>query len=278
MRRHNSENLCANFRIFYWKKHIVHLFAGNTHMDKKMSYILILGAGSGIAKALGYIFAKNGYNIYLAGRNSEELSSYAGKLEEEFQIKADVLLFDALDFSSHRAFYSNLKEKPFGIVCTFGYLGDQKKAQEDFFETLKIINTNYTGCVSILDIIANDLEQRRQGFIIGISSVAGDRGRRSNYIYGSAKAGFTAYLSGLRSRLFKSNVQVLTVKPGFIATKMTEKLNLPEKLTINPDVAANDIFTALQKKKDVIYTKHIWKYIMFIIKYIPERVFKRLAL
>lgn len=243
--------------------------------NRKMSYVLILGAGSDIAKALIKKYAQNKFDIYLAGRNWEELNKDANDLQIRYGINAKPVYFDALDYNSHRGIYDSLEQKPIGVICAVGYVGDQQKGQNDFWETHKIINTNYLGCVSILDIVANDLESRKEGFIVGISSVAGDRGRQSNYIYGSAKAGFTAYLSGLRNRLYKSNVHVLTVKPGFVATKMTRDMKLPEKLTAQPEEVANDIYNAQQKKKDIIYTKWFWFCIMMIIKHIPESIFKK---
>jgi short-subunit dehydrogenase len=142
-------------------------------------------------------------------------------------------------------------------------------------ETLKTIQTNYTGAVSILNIIAQDFAGRKSGAIAGISSVAGERGRQSNYIYGSAKAGFTAYLSGLRNSLYKDNVHVLTVLPGFVYTKMTENLDLPKLLTANPADVASAVYTGIKKKKNVIYVKWFWRWIMYIIKAIPESIFKR---
>ena len=119
------------------------------------------------------------------------------------------------------------------------------------------------------------MPRKKSGFIIGISSVAGDRGRKKNYIYGSAKAGFTEYLSGLRNRLFESNVHVMTVKPGFVDTHMTENMELPKRLTAQPDEVAEDIYRSWTKKKNVIYTKRIWGIIMLVIKHIPEFMFKK---
>lgn len=152
---------------------------------------------------------------------------------------------------------------------------DQKECEKDWVKTLNTINVNYVGPVSLLNIVANEIEQNKNGFIVGISSVAGDRGRKTNYIYGSSKVAFSAYLSGLRSRLYQSNVRVLTVKPGFVNTKMTQCLNLPKKLTAEPQDVAVDIFKAQQNKKDVIYTKAKWRLIMLIIKNIPEFIFKK---
>jgi short-subunit dehydrogenase len=160
----------------------------------------------------------------------------------------------------------------------FGYLGNQEIAQTDFVEAEKILAINYIGVVLILNIIANDFEARRAGSIIGIGSVAGDRGRQSNYIYGSAKAGFAAYLSGLRNRLTQSGVQVMTVKPGFARTKMTKGLKLPPIITATPEQIANDIYRAHRAGRDVLYTRWMWQFIMSIIRHIPEFIFKRLSL
>jgi hypothetical protein len=243
-----------------------------------MSYILIVGAKSDIAKAIAKRYAQNGYNLYLAARKVEELEEFAKDIAIRTQQEVKCFELDILDYESHQAFYDQFEEKPIGVIFAVGYLGDQIKAQSDFSEAKKIIDTNFTGAVSLLNIIANDFEKREKGFIIGISSVAGDRGRKSNYLYGSAKAGFAAYLSGLRNRLYRANVYILTVKPGFVATKMTEGRNLPNKLTAQPEEVEKDIYKAQQKEKDIIYTKWFWRYIMLIIKLIPEKIFKRMNL
>ena len=241
-----------------------------------MSYILILGASSDIAKALSNEYAKNNHDLYLAGRNIEELEKDCKNLEIRYNIKTKALLFDALDYKSHEDFYKKLEPCPEGVICVFGYQGDQELNQSDFNEAKKVIDTNYTGCVSILNIISNDFEKKKSGFIVGISSCAGDRGRAKNYIYGSAKGAFSLYLSGLRNRLCKSGVEVLTVKPGFVETKMTEKMDLPEKLTAKPYEVAKDIYKAQKQKRNVIYTKWFWFFIMHIIKHIPEFIFKKM--
>ncbi len=243
-----------------------------------MSYVLIIGAKSDIAKATAREYAKNGYDLYLAARNSEELEGFAKDVITRTQKDVRLVELDILDYKSHQAFYSNLKEKPLGVISAIGYLGEQEKAQSDFNEAQQIMDTNYTGVVSLFNIIADDFEKRRSGFMVGISSVAGDRGRKSNYIYGSAKAALTAYLSGLRNRLYDAQVHVLTVKPGFVATKMTEDMDLPEKLTAQPEEVAEDIYSAQQKNKNVLYTKWIWKWVMLIIKMIPEWKFKGMSI
>jgi short-subunit dehydrogenase len=154
-------------------------------------------------------------------------------------------------------------------------MNDNEKVIRNWNETLKTINANYTGAVSILNIVAADYEERRKGTIIGISSVAGNRGRQSNYIYGSAKAGFTAYLSGLRNKLFHHKTHVMTVLPGFVYTKMTEHLQLPKLLTATPEEVALAVYHGFKKVKDVVYVKWFWKWIMMIITFIPESIFKK---
>lgn len=243
-----------------------------------MSYVLIVGAKSDIAKATAREYAKNGYDLYLGARNVEELKEFAQDITTRTQKEVKLVELDILDYKSHQAFYDNLDEKPLGVISAVGYLGDQQKAQSDFAEAQKIIDTNYTGVVSLFNIIADDFEKRRSGFMVGISSVAGDRGRKSNYIYGSAKAALTAYLSGLRNRLYDAQVHVLTVKPGFVATKMTEDMDLPEKLTAQPEAVAEDIYSAQQKRKNVLYTKWVWKWVMIIIRNIPEFQFKKMSI
>ncbi len=241
--------------------------------------ILILGANSDVAHSLSRKFAKTEKaDFYLASRNKELLEKKAVDLTSRYSVSAETVYFDAQDYDSHREFYKSLDPSPDGVIVAFGYTGEQDKAQSDFNETKKVIDSNYTGAVSILEIIATDFEIQKKGFIIGISSVAGDRGRMSNYIYGSAKAGFSTYLSGLRNRLSSVKVPVLTVLPGFINTKMTEQLDLPPMLTAEPSEVADDIYKAFKKGKNIIYTKWYWKVIMKIIKLIPEFLFKRLSM
>jgi len=216
--------------------------------------------------------------LTLAARNMDLLLPVAGDLRVRSNAEVQVHGFDAADFSSHPAFYDALETKPNAVVYAIGYLGNQSQAEIDFSEVCKTIDANYAGAVSILNIIAGDFEQRGQGSIIGISSVAGDRGRQSNYIYGSAKAGFTAYLSGLRNRLAKKGVHVMTVKPGFCRTKMTENLDLPAALTADPDQVAEAVFNGMKRRQNTVYTLWPWRWIMLVIKHIPECIFKRMGL
>lgn len=243
-----------------------------------MANILIIGAGSDIAGAIAKIYARQGNRLMLAGRNKTDMQALAQDLQVRYSSETQGIQFDARKFDSHPDFYRNLPWQPDLVICVFGYLGDQRKAETEWQEALQIIESNYTGAVSILNIAAEDMARRKSGGIIGISSVAGDRGRMSNYHYGSAKAGFTAYLSGLRNRLYHSGVHVLTVNPGFVRTRMTEGLPLPAPLTATPEQVAADIVKAFRKKKNILYTLWMWKWIMLIIRNIPEFIFKKLKL
>jgi len=240
--------------------------------------VLVLGANSDVAYALSKKFAAEGTNLYLASRDLGLLRKKAADLKIRYQVEAEPFFFDATDYATHGEFYSKLNPKPDGVILAFGLLGDQQKAQQDFSEAEAVIRTNFLGAVSILEIIGADFERRGHGFIIGISSVAGERGRQSNYIYGASKGALTLFLSGLRNRLHKRNVRVMTVLPGFIRTKMTEHMDLPEKLTAEPEEAAEDIYRAYEKDKDVVYTKWFWRWIMLLVKALPETIFKRTSL
>lgn len=241
-----------------------------------MEYVLIIGAKSDIAKAIARKWAAHGYHLYLAARNAAQLEDFAKDLRIRTQQEIRTLELDILDLGSHQDFYKNLDPKPIGVITAVGYLGAQEKAQQEMKEAKKIIDTNFTGLACFLNHVALDFESRHSGFIAGISSVAGDRGRKSNYFYGAAKAAFSAYLAGLRNRLHASNVHVLTVKPGYVDTSMTEGMELPKLLTAQPHEVANDVFKAIRKKKNVIYSKWFWKWIMLIIKWIPEWQFKKM--
>ena len=237
--------------------------------------VLILGASSDIGWALATKLNTEGYYIMLAGRDEKPLLD---KMKSYSSLDYSVHKFDARSFDQHKKWFSALPTIPDITICVFGFLGDQKKAESEWNESLAIIETNYTGAVSILNVVAEQYSKQKKGTIVGISSVAGDRGRQSNFIYGSAKAGFTTYLSGLRNKLFVDGVHVLSVKPGFVDTKMTAGLNLPKILTAKPDQVANSIYKAIAKKKNLIYVLPIWFWIMLAIKNIPEGIFKRMKL
>ena len=240
-----------------------------------MPTVLILGATSDIGFAIAKKFASQKYDVQLAARNVEQLRPMQSDIQIRYSVTCTIHEFDALNFASHQSFYDSLSPKPGTTIYVIGYMNDNEKVVTDWSESFRTINTNYTGAVSILNIIAADYAGKKSGTIVGISSVAGNRGRQSNYIYGSAKAAFTAYLSGLRNKMYHSGVHVMTVLPGFVFTKMTEHLSLPRPLTAQPEEVGEAVFNGVREKKDVIYVKWFWKYIMKIITSIPEGMFKK---
>jgi short-subunit dehydrogenase len=236
--------------------------------------ILILGGNSDIAKACAKLYAVKGFSITLASRNTVALKSFC----EQNKIEAEVLLFDALAYTTHQSFYNLLPIKPQIVICAFGYLVENNESINNFNEAEKVIDTNFKGAVSILNIISKDFKQRKNGTIIGISSVAADRGRASNLIYGAAKAGFDAYLSGLRNLMSPFGINVITVKPGFVATKMIANHPTPAILTATADETAKKIHSAYTNKRNIVYSNLKWRLIMLVIQSIPERIFKKLKL
>ena len=243
-----------------------------------MSTALILGATSDMAVAIAEKFASKGFNIQLAARNTGRLEPLQSDLAIKYGSRVSVHEFDALAFESHQSFFDHLVPKPDVSICVFGYLGENENAVEDWSQASRIIHTNYTGAVSILNIIARYYSLQKEGVIAAVSSVAGERGRQSNYMYGSAKAGFTAYLSGLRNRLYHRGVHVATIQPGFVYTKMTENISLPKLLTADTDEVADAVYSAVVKRKNVVYVKWFWRYIMLMIRNIPEFMFKKMKL
>jgi short-subunit dehydrogenase len=240
-----------------------------------MATALILGATSDIGFAIAKKFASQKFDIQLAGRKPEQLQALQTDIQIRSGVNCSVHSFDALKFETHKAFWDSLQPKPDVTIYVIGYMKDNEDVIGNWDESVQTIHANYTGGVSILNIAAASYAAQKSGTIIGISSVAGERGRQSNYIYGSAKAGFTAYLSGLRNRMYHYGVHVLTVLPGFVYTKLTEHLNLPKPLTATPDMVANAVYNGFKKKKNVIYVKWFWRWIMLIIKNVPEPMFKK---
>lgn len=243
-----------------------------------MKYLLIIGAGSDVARPLASLYAKEGYGIFLASRNYDQLALDANDLAIRFNVDAHAYRFDVTETSTHQQFIESLPHIPYGIICLAGILGVQHHSENDFNEAKKVLDANFTGLVSIVHIIAKIFEDRKEGFIVGVSSVAGERGRKSNYVYASAKAGFTAFLSGLRNRLHTSNVQVMTVHPGFIRSKMIAGRKTSKLITATPEEVARDIFRAQQSGKDFVYSKWYWRFIMLGFTMIPESIIKKLDL
>jgi short-subunit dehydrogenase len=244
-----------------------------------MPSVLILGASSGIGRALAGEFASHQYDLILAGRDLEELQALSADLNLRHGVSARAQSLEVMNFADMQ---SGLKaclalggDSLKGAVLCVGYLGDQDRARNDLDEARRILDTNFTGAVLILNLLANHFEPQHQGFICAISSVAGDRGRQSNYLYGAAKGGLTTYLQGLRNRLYHAGVSVITVKPGFVDTRMTygrEKL----LLVASPQAVSRSIYHAVVRRKDVVYVPWFWQIIMLIVRTIPEWLFKRL--
>lgn len=242
-------------------------------------FCLILGSNSDIGQAIAYKFASNGYAIILASRNIDD---YQTRLQQDISIRynVDVITakFNGSKYEEHDYFWNSLPVTPEIVISVFGYLGNQELAMNDFHEAYNIMSSNYMGHVSLINKYAKKIKGSNSATIIGISSVAGERGRKSNYIYGSAKAAFTNYLSGLRNDLFEHNIHVMTVIPGFVKTKMLGDLKTPNILTASPEEVASSIFKAFKNKKNIVYIYPVWRYVMFLIKCIPEFLFKRMKL
>jgi decaprenylphospho-beta-D-erythro-pentofuranosid-2-ulose 2-reductase len=248
-------------------------------MTKIIQTVLIFGGTSTIARSASEHFARLGYGLVLLGRDLDKLGTNAQDLRVRYGVPVDTAYFDATKTQLHGSLVADLAQKhqgPLGVLVAFGYLGDQLKAEYEFEEAQQIIQINFTGIVSLLTHIST-LLQERGGFIISLASVAGDRGRQSNYVYGSAKAGLEAFLSGLRNRLHPQGVRVITIKPGFVDTPMTfAKEGL--FLLASPDAVGKAIVASLDGQRDVIYAPWFWSPIMTVIKTIPENIFKRLSL
>ncbi|VVD27233.1 SDR family oxidoreductase [Paraburkholderia dioscoreae] len=246
-----------------------------------MKNILIVGATSAIAIACARHWATQGARFFLVARNGERLQQVAADLSARgAQLAAcHQLDIDRLDLHSGMLEHCQRELGALDIVLVApGTLPDQTACQADPAVAVREFNTNAVSVIALLTPIANILEAQKRGALAVISSVAGDRGRPSNYLYGSAKAALSAFCEGLNARLFKAGVHVLTVKPGFVATPMTAGLPLPGPLVATPDQVAGDIVRAVDKRKDVLYTRWFWAPIMLIIRSVPRFLFKRASL
>jgi decaprenylphospho-beta-D-erythro-pentofuranosid-2-ulose 2-reductase len=237
--------------------------------------VVILGARSTIAMAIAHEFAKNGHPVHLIARTSHEPDA------EDMRIRFGVdVHYHELDLADSERFLDLIKGIPaLGIVVSvLGRQEDETRTYTDVDYVQEIVAGNYSIPILTAELSASVLEEKGGGTFIGISSVAGDRGRQGNYLYGSAKAGYTAYLSGLRNKLGKTNTHVVTVRPGIIRTPLTSKQDFPPALMGEASTVAKDVYVAMQKKKNNIYTPWFWRWIMLVIRSVPEMLFKRLDL
>jgi decaprenylphospho-beta-D-erythro-pentofuranosid-2-ulose 2-reductase len=240
--------------------------------------VLCLGGTSDIGREAARAFAARGWSVQLAGRDLEALQREANDIGARRGVDATVHFFDVLATGSFTEFVDSLPVLPDTVVCVIGLLGEQTRAETDIDHAIQIMRSNYEGPALIMGVFADRFAARGSGTIIGVSSVAGDRGRASNYVYGSAKSGLTAFLAGLRNRLAKRGVHVVTVKPGFVRTKMTEGMALPKLLTADPPEVGKAIFEGASRGRNVIYVRPIWFLVMTVIRLIPEGIFKKLKL
>ncbi|HEX2113298.1 MAG TPA: SDR family NAD(P)-dependent oxidoreductase, partial [Alphaproteobacteria bacterium] len=235
---------------------------------------LVLGASSAIARAFARVAASEGADVILAGRDRDDLDKTAADIAIRSGRRALVVDFDALDYGSHAALMARAKQEAgagtLNVFLAFGTMPSQTEIDADPQLAFRTIGSNYTGAVSVLQAAAPALEAQKRGAVIALSSVAGDRGRIKNYVYGSAKAGLSAYLQGLRARLFRSGVTVTTVKPGFVDTAMT--FGIPGMfLVASPEFVARACLAAARRGREEVYVPFFWWGIMTIIRNIPER-------
>ena len=242
--------------------------------------IFIIGATSAIAHATAKCFAKDGAELFLVGRTPEKLMAIADDLKVRGAKQVETFVLDVSEFDRHQEMIEHAITTLNGLdmlLIAHGTLGDQRKCELSVAETLREFTNNCTSVVSLLTIAANHFEQQKRGCIAVISSVAGDRGRQSNYVYGSAKAGVSTFLQGLRNRLAKSGVAVLTVKPGFVDTPMTASVK-KGPLFASSQKVGQGIYQAMQQGRDIVYLPWFWQPIMFVIKSIPEAIFKKMSM
>jgi len=235
--------------------------------------VLILGANSDVAKQCMKLYLQKGFSVIAASRNLKSLEEFAEQNHLE-KNKIVFRYFDAEDFSSHQEFYNELPFKPSIVVYAAGFLVENQNALHDFEGTFKMMKANYIGAVSILNIIATDKKNKNLERIIGLSSLSGVRGRKSNFIYGSTKSAFTQYLAGLRQELSLRKITVNVLVIGYINTKINKGLELNRNLIMEPDYVAKFIVNA--GNSFTIVPNFKWKLIYFILKILPENLVAKL--
>jgi decaprenylphospho-beta-D-erythro-pentofuranosid-2-ulose 2-reductase len=246
-----------------------------------MRRVLIIGATSAIATACARLWAAEGAELFLVGRDAGKLAALADDLCVRGAASARTIQMDANDVPAHAPMVRAALEALGGIdiaLIAHGTLPDQPACEKDAELALRELSTNGTSVIALLTVLANQFEASGAGALAVITSVAGDRGRPSNYVYGSAKAAVSVFCEGLRARLFQAGVSLTDIRPGFVATPMTQQLRLPAVLVSQPDVVARRIVAGIDRKADVLYVPAFWAAIMLAIRAIPRAVFKRLRL
>ena len=246
-----------------------------------MKKILVVGATSDIASACARLWAASGASFFLVARDPAKLEAQAADLGVRGAAAVHTWTMDANDLADHPAMIAAAVQALGRIdiaLIAHGSLASQAACQLDVQLALREFSTNGTSVIALLTRLANELERQRAGAIAVITSVAGDRGRPSNYFYGSAKAAVSAYCEGLRARLFKTGVTVTDIRPGFVETAMTRNLRLPPLLVAQPDAVARRIVAGIDRRKEVLYTPSFWALIMLVVRNIPRPVFKRMSL
>ena len=241
--------------------------------------ILIIGATSAIAHETAKFFARDGAELFLVGRTAEKLEDVSNDLKVRGAKRTETFLLDLSDLVRHQEMIQTAIETLGGldmVLIAHGTLSDQQLCQQSAAKTLEELTTNFMSVISLLTILANYFEQQKRGCIAVVSSVAGDRGRRSNYVYGTAKGGVSIFLQGLRSRLSTSGVTVVTVKPGLVDSPMTASLK-KGLLFAQPAKVGKGIYKAMMKGREVVYLPWFWRPIMAVVRSLPEPIFKKLS-
>jgi decaprenylphospho-beta-D-erythro-pentofuranosid-2-ulose 2-reductase len=242
--------------------------------------IVILGATSGIALVVQRLLAQRGHELILVARSSQRLAEIQADLAARGARQVFAYSADLASVQQHAAIFEFARRTlpDFDtMLLAYGSMHSQEESESSVDVLLDELLVNFTSAAAILSLFAADLERRRTGCVAAITSVAGDRGRRSNYVYGAAKGGLSLFLQGLRSRLHPAGVRVITIKPGPVQTSMTDHLPNAARFA-DPEQIARDIVRALERRSpDVLYTPRIWRYVMTAVRQIPESVFKRLS-
>ena len=245
------------------------LQSNTNHLNKTA---LVLGANSDVAKEAIKLYIKEGYKVIAASRSTDELNTFVE--QQGFASNVTVQYFDATAFDTHRQFYNNLPFKPNVVLYAAGFLKNNEQAMVDWGGSFQMMKVHYCGAVSILNIIVTDKNNNALEKIVGLSSLSGVRGRKSNFIYGSTKSAFTQYLAGLRQYLFSRNISVHVIVAGYIRSKMTAGLDLPESLMLEPSFIAKPV--VYTPKRFTIVPGFKWKIIYNVLRLMPEKLVARL--